>query len=286
MLLSIITPSYNQGQFIERTIQSVIRQNYSNIEYIIFDNCSTDNTKKILNKYKESINFFIQNDNGQSHAINKGFKLAKGEIIGWLNSDDIYYDNIFAEVINFFKNNPTVDVIYGDGNHIDENDKKINSYDTEDWDAERLKDVCFICQPSVFFRSNILKNVGYLDENLQFCMDYDFWIKISKFKLNVQRINLLIAGSRLYDSNKTLGSRVKVHYEINYMLRKNYGFTPDKWLFNYAHVKTESLNIYRNKKYLYLFLIVIFTFYASIRWNKKISKSFYNKALKLYGIIK
>ena len=152
MLLSIITPSYNQGCFIEKTIKSVKEQNYKNVEHIIFDNESLDETPTILDKYKNTINFHIESDKGHSHAINKGFKLAKGEIIAWINSDDIYHKNIFGKVMNFFKNNPSVDVVYGDANHIDVNDNQINLYDTENWDKKRLKDVCFICQPTVFFR--------------------------------------------------------------------------------------------------------------------------------------
>lgn len=286
MLLSIITPSYNQGQFIERTILSVKKQNYKKIEHIVFDNESSDNTKVILNKYKDSIKFFIEKDNGQAHAVNKGLKIASGEIIGWLNSDDIYFDNVFKKIIQFFKENPSVDVIYGNAHHIDNNDNKINAYDTEMWDKKRLESVCFICQPTVFFRKKIFSKVGFLDESLNYCMDYDFWIRFAKHGLNIKRLNFLIAGSRLYDSNKTLGSRLKVHLEINSMLRKNYGKTPDKWLFNYAHVKTDELGVQRNNKYLYLILITYFTMYASLRWNKKISKSFFCLALKLYGIIK
>jgi len=117
-------------------------------------------------------------------------------------------------------------------------------------------------------------------------MDYEFWVRFAKNNLKVYKMNLLIAGSRLYESNKTLGSRLKVHIEINDMLKKNYKFTPDKWIFNYAHVKTDELGIKRESRAAYLFFILIFTLYGSLRWNKKISKRFILLALKLYGIIK
>ena len=125
-----------------------------------------------------------------------------------------------------------------------------------------------------------------MNEKLNYCMDYDYWIRFANHNLSVRRLNTLIAGSRLYETNKTLGSRLKVHKEINYMLRNNYNFTPDKWIFNYAHVKTEELSINRNKKFIYLFCILIFTFYGSLRWNRKISIRFVILAFKLYGIIK
>ena len=286
MLVSIVTPSFNQGQFIERTILSVKNQNYDNIEHIIFDNNSNDQTPRILNKYKDSIIYKIEADRGQSDAINKGFKSAKGDIIGWLNSDDIYHPNILKSVVEYFINNPSVVALYGDANHIDVNDKQINYYDTEDWNTERLKEVCFICQPSLFFRREIFSNVGYLNENLHFCMDYEFWIRFAKHNLYVHKMSLLIAGSRLYAENKTLGSRLKVHIEINDMLREHYELTPEKWIFNYAHVKTDELNIKRENKFAYLFFILIFTLYGSLRWNKKISKQFIFLTFKLYGIIK
>jgi len=286
MLVSIITPSFNQGLFIGKTILSVKNQGYKNLEHIIFDNNSEDKTKDILKKYEKFINYTIEQDNGQSHAINKGFKKARGDIIGWLNSDDIYHPNAVKQVVDYFNENPNVDVVYGNANHIDEKDKQINVYDTENWNPERLKEVCYICQPSLFFRRRVFSKVGYLNEKLNYCMDYDFWIRFARHNLSVSRVNFLIAGSRLYETNKTLGSRLKVHEEINYMLRDNYSFTPDKWIFNYAHVRTEEMGIKRNKKYTYLLCILIFTFYGSFKWNKGISKRFVILAFRLYGIIK
>lgn len=286
MRISIITPSYNQGKFIERTILSVKNQKYENLEHIIFDNNSSDNTSIILNKYKRNIKFFSELDTGQSNAVNKGLKIATGDIIGWLNSDDIYYPNAFKHITSYFLKNPNIDVIYGEANHIDKNDNIIDKYDTKEWDEFKLRDVCYICQPALFFRKSVLSNVGLLNEQLNYCMDYDYWIRFALNNLKVKKINKLIAGSRLYDENKTLGSRLKVHSEINYMLRSHFNHTPNKWIFNYAHVKTESLKVYRSNKFLYLFCILLFTFYSSLKWNRKISKDFFKLSLKLYGLIK
>ena len=112
MLVSIITPSFNQGLFIEKTILSVKNQRFKNLEHIIFDNNSEDKTKDILKKYKKFINYTIEQDNGQSHAINKGFKKAKGDIIGWLNSDDIYHPNAVKQIVDYFNKNPNVVVCH------------------------------------------------------------------------------------------------------------------------------------------------------------------------------
>ena len=126
--ISIVTPSLNQGQFIKRTILSVLKQGCHNIEYIVMDGGSTDNTVEILKKYEDRLIWKSEPDRGQSHAINKGFRMATGEIIGWLNSDDTYEPDALKTVIQFFSEHPEIDLIYGDCNMIDENDNIIGMF--------------------------------------------------------------------------------------------------------------------------------------------------------------
>ena len=137
MKVSIVTPSFNQGQFIERTLQSVASQSGVEIEHVVFDGGSTDNTVDILGNFTPSVNWVSKKDRGQTDAVNQGIRATDGEIIGWLNSDDIYYPGAIAQVVAFFTTHPDIDVIYGMADHIDINDKSFESYPTEPWNYER-----------------------------------------------------------------------------------------------------------------------------------------------------
>ena len=246
MKATVVTPSYNQGKYIKRTIDSVLSQNVDDLEYIIMDGGSTDETIDILKSYGDKIIWRSERDKGQTDAVNKGIREAHGEIIGWLNSDDIYYPDAIKKVMKVFENHPEINVVYGNANHIKEDDSFIEEYYTEDFDYERLKDICFICQPSLFFRKNLVDKYGYLDDKLQYCMDYDYWLRLGKGE-TFYRLNELLAGSRLYDDNKTLGARRKVHEEMLTMQEKNLGKASKKWLYNLAHVIVDEMGIPREK---------------------------------------
>lgn len=246
MKITVVTPSYNQGKFIKRTIESVLSQDIQDLEYIVMDGGSTDETVEILKSYGNRITWKSEKDKGQTDAVNKGIKMASGDIIGWLNSDDIYYPGAITKVMEVFEEHPEINVVYGNANHIREDDSFIEEYYTEDFDYERLKDICFICQPSLFFRKKLVDEYGYLDDKLQYCMDYDYWLRLGKGE-KFYRLNELIAGSRLYDDNKTLGARRKVHEEMLTMQEKNLGKASEKWIYNLAHVIVDEMGIPRIK---------------------------------------
>ncbi len=246
MKITVVTPSYNQGSYIRRTIESVLSQEIEDLEYIVMDGGSTDETVGILKEYGDSLIWKSEKDKGQTDAVNKGIQAAHGDIIGWLNSDDIYYPGAIRKVLDVFHNHPEINVVYGNANHIREDDSFIEEYYTEDFDYERLKDVCFICQPSLFFRKKLVDIYGYLDDKLQYCMDYDYWLRLGKGE-KFYRLNELIAGSRLYDDNKTLGARRKVHEEMLVMQKKNLGRASEKWVYNLAHVIVDEMGIPRVK---------------------------------------
>lgn len=297
MKVSIITPSYNQGKFIARTINSVISQrddlpeNYE-LEYVIFDGGSNDETISILNSYTkpfskldknagefklgenlaEVLRWVSEKDNGQSHAVNKGLMSTSGEIIGWLNSDDIYYPRTIAKVVAFFADNPEIDVLYGQAHHIDINDAIIEKYPSQPWDFKRLQNTCFICQPAVFFRRGIIEKVGFVREELNYCMDYDLWVRMANCGARFAYFKEVLAGSRLYDENKTLSARVAVHKEINDMLRDNLGFVPTRALINYAYaVVSDSLDKSAHPL-KFAFSVLRESFVAARGWNGSIGK--------------
>ena len=270
--ISVITPSYNQGRFIEQTIESVLSQNIPALEYIVMDGGSSDETVKILKRYEGRLRWVSEKDNGQADAINKGIKATKGEIIGYLNSDDIYYLGALAAVLAFFKKHPEVDVVYGDADHIDLDGTVIEPYYTEDWDYDRLKEVCFLCQPSVFCKRRLIKEAGLFDSSLRYCMDYEYWLRLGAIT-PFARLNKKLAGSRMYGENKTLGSRVSVHREMNDMLKKRLGEVPDRWIYNYAHAVVDQKGYKRGtpvENLKYVLLLVGFSIASFARWRQRL----------------
>jgi glycosyltransferase involved in cell wall biosynthesis len=236
--VSIITPSFNQGIFIEETILSVLSQDYPNIDYIIIDGGSTDNTLEILRKYDSKLKWISEPDRGQADAVNKGLCMAKGEIIGWLNSDDTYNPGAVSKAVEHFSVNPEIIMLYGEAHFIDKGGNIIGKYPTEQFSLSRLADTCFICQPTVFMRAEVLKEIGMLDTNLHTCIDYDYWIRISRYypikKITYMREEYL-ANSRMYNENKTISMRKKVYKEAMRIQKKYFGKYSKMWILGYIN---------------------------------------------------
>jgi glycosyltransferase involved in cell wall biosynthesis len=237
--VTIVTPSYNQSFFIRQTIESVLSQDYSRVEYMVIDGKSSDETVDILKSYSERLFWVSEEDKGQAHAINKGWKLAKGEIFAWLNSDDVYMPGAVSKAVQFLRANPAVGMVYGEADHIDEEGKIIDRYPTEKFDSRRLMETCIICQPTAFIRRSVLENVGFLDESLKFSIDYDLWIRIAK-KYQIGYLSEHLAQSRFYRDTKTLRDRAAVYRETVGMIKHHYGFAPASWICGYAYRKLES----------------------------------------------
>jgi glycosyltransferase involved in cell wall biosynthesis len=249
----------------------VLSQGIETLEYVIMDGGSTDETLAVLERYTLQLRWISEADNGQADAVNKGLSATSGMIIGWLNSDDVYYPDALQVVCDFFAAHPDVDVVYGDAYHIDESDGVIESYATQDWDLAHLRDICYLCQPAVFFRRQVVTRFGLLDDRLQYCMDYEYWLRLALAGARFAHLPRVLAGSRLYADTKTLGSRVQVHREINDMLRNCLGRVPDRWLFHYAHVLAEAKDITRTKRLRFALMVSSGSLYASWRWNRGVS---------------
>lgn len=285
-VFSIITPSFNQGRFIERTIQSVLSQGVP-VEYCVVDGGSSDETLDILKKYGDHLRWISEKDDGQASALNKGIRATSSEIIGWLNSDDIYYPGALTAVKEFFDSHPDIDIVYGNANHIDEKDKVIEPYYTEEWDYQRLKDICFICQPAVFFRRRVIEQIGPFDDKLQYCMDYEYWLRLGKLT-DFVRLDRTLAGSRMYDDNKTLGARVAVHLEINEMFKERFGMIPDKWIFAFAYVSVEQRGYNRSlpaENIKFILSLILLTLASFVRWRQIVSLSTVKKAARWLKVL-
>ncbi|MFO7971599.1 MAG: glycosyltransferase family 2 protein [Desulfobacterales bacterium] len=182
LLVSIVTPSYNQGEFIEETILSVKNQGYSNLEHIIVDGGSEDGTLEVLKKYEDTYNmrWISEEDEGHSDAVNKGFNMARGEIIGWLNSDDVYTNtSVLRSVVKTFCQHPDVDVVYGDELSINEDSTILRVQCSPRFSYHRLLQWCFLDQPAVFFRKRVTQ-AHHLDVRLKVAIDYEYWLRIGK----------------------------------------------------------------------------------------------------------
>ncbi|NJK36162.1 MAG: glycosyltransferase [Oscillatoriales cyanobacterium SM2_2_1] len=207
-LFSIVTPSFQQGRFIERTLLSVLQQTFTDWEYIICDGLSTDETHQILEAYRNQPRLTIlqERDRGQSDAVNKGIMHTEGEIVGWLNSDDCYFPETLNRVAQIFRSHPHVQVVYGDADYVDVGDRPLEPYPTAPWSYERLKEECFLCQPAVFFRRELIQRHGMLNPDLCYCLDYELWLRLGRHT-EFYYLPEKLATSRMYGDNKTLGQR-------------------------------------------------------------------------------
>jgi len=286
--IAVVTPSFNQGQFIEETINSILSQDVESMDYFVVDGGSTDETVLILERYKDQLRYVSEKDRGQSHAVNKGIRQASSDIIAWLNSDDIYYPGTLKTVEAFFREHPEVDILYGMADHIDVEGNFIEKYPTEEHSPDRLLLTCYFSQPAVFFRRRVVEKCGLLDEALNYCMDYEYWIRLSKEKdLKFFYLPVTLAATRLHADTKTLGSKVKVHNEINTMLKKSVGRVPDRWLFNYAHIVMDQQIDKKLRPVYFVVGVSCWSIFASLRWNRLLSSTLLKTIFQWnFGILK
>lgn len=280
MKVSVVTPSFNQARFLGRTLESVSSQTGCGaIEHVVFDGGSTDGSVDVLRAHRPPVRWVSERDRGQTDAVNKGLRATSGEIIGWLNSDDVYYPGAVAAVCDYFDTHPDCDVVYGQADHIDVDDRAFEPYPTEPWDFERLQEVCFICQPALFLRRRVVERHGPLKENLNYCMDYEYWLRLGKAGVRFGYLERKLAGSRLYAETKTLGARTKVHREINDMFRELFGRVPDRWLFNYAHAAVEDRIDRAARPRRFLAALAATSLRAAWHWNGRVSSAMLRQLL-------
>ena len=219
-LVSIVTPSFNQARYIEATMQSVLSQDYSPIEYMVVDGSSNDGTVDVIKKYESKIAWWVsEKDRGQTDAINKGFARAKGEILAWLNSDDTYEPGAVSAAVKYLQEHPKVGMVYGDCNFINESGRVIGKFGAAQTSYRLLRQgYSHIPQQTMFFRADLWKQVGPLDPSFYFAMDYDLWTRIAA-RSEIKYVPQIWANFRLHTSGKTIiaddrcwPEMIRVHY--------------------------------------------------------------------------
>lgn len=180
-LVSIVTPSYNQGRFIEETILSVLNQDYPNIEYLIIDGGSTDGTLDILRKYEDQLIWVSEPDKGQSDAVNKGWRLARGEFLSWLNSDDVATPLAVRNSVRILQSNPDIVMTFGANIEIDADGREIGVWELREFDYHQLAGhPDWVAPPMMMSRRSVLERLGMLDTSLHYAMDYDLFVRLSR----------------------------------------------------------------------------------------------------------
>ncbi|TXH07574.1 MAG: glycosyltransferase [Candidatus Moraniibacteriota bacterium] len=227
--ISVVTPSYNQGKYIKDTIDSVLSQNYPNLEYIVMDGGSTDGTVDILKSYGKKLNWESKKDRGQTHAINKGLNLATGEVLAYLNSDDIYLPGALKRVGEYYQKTKA-DWITGDCLTIGED----GSLSKNNWLISGYKRFLMFLyspltlriadsmlpQPSTFWSRRAWEQVGKFNEDYHYVMDYDYWLRMSKY-FRPHDLKVPLSGFRFQDNSKSQTGRAKLMAEGMITLKKN-----------------------------------------------------------------
>ena len=202
ILVSIVTPSFNQSAYLEQAMKSVLDQDYPNIEYIVMDGGSTDSSVDIIKRHAARLAFWTsERDRGQADAINNGMAHAHGEILAWLNSDDYYLPGAISSAVKIFEQNPDIVLIYGDMLAVNENSETINALKYQQLTLEDL--LCFqiIGQPAVFFRREVFEKSGELDTTFHFLLDHQLWIKIAT-QGQILHVNQTWAAARYHAEAK------------------------------------------------------------------------------------
>ena len=207
--ITVITPSYNQAEFLERTIVSILNQDYPNLEYMIIDGGSTDGSVDIIRRYSNQLSYWVSEpDRGQSHAINKGLQRATGDWVCWQNSDDIFYPEAFERISRVIQNQPQLDLIIGDINIIDEQDQVIRQQlFVRPTYYSLLAEGMVLTNQAAFWRVSIHKQIGWLDEELHYGFDYEWFLRLLNFTKQTYHIPKFLGALRYHQETKTFLSQ-------------------------------------------------------------------------------
>jgi glycosyltransferase involved in cell wall biosynthesis len=228
-LVSIVTPSYQQGRFIRQCIESVLSQDYPHIEYFVLDGGSVDGTREILESYGGRFFWKSEPEYSMVNAINTALLCANGSILAYLNSDDILLPGAVSAVVREWERRPDVDVFYGRAHIVDEEGAVTGEYPTEPFDLERLKAQCRICQPAAFWRSYVMERWGFFDEGFQGAMDYEYWQRIAANGGKIAWLDKFLACSRDHAETKTQSQRGRMYRDVFKSQWRHWGRVHPQW---------------------------------------------------------
>jgi glycosyltransferase involved in cell wall biosynthesis len=220
-VVTVVTPVLNQRDYIEAAVRSVLAQDYENLEYLVIDGGSTDGTLEILRRFDNRLTLISEPDTGQANAINKGLYLARGEILAWLNADDLYFPGAVEAAVEALTPNPDAVCVYGDCDYIDPEGKTLTRYPARPFDLRSLAVAAenFIPQPAAFFRRACLETAGYLNEDLNYVLDYELWLRFSRVGQFVY-LPKKLAQTRLHAGAKSVASFAEFGDELVSVIEK------------------------------------------------------------------
>lgn len=242
-LVTIVTPTLNAARFLKSTIESVLAQSYSSIEYFVVDGGSRDETLDIATAYGPRVVILERRHSTQAEAIREGFRRANGEYFAFLNADDVIEPSDIAVLVGALRSDPAAPFAYSDAEFIDEDGRTIGRYPTGDFDFAALAESCFICQPATLIRAAAYRTVGGIDARYQAAFDYDLWFRLARLDPPV-RVPGVYAGARMHTGSKTHRLRRANFREIVTLLQHNNGYVPFSWVHAYAGILVTGKDLF------------------------------------------
>lgn len=246
-LVSILMPTFNQAGFIEASLRSILKQNYPALEILVMDGASTDSTAQVVGALQAEypqIRFYSEADTGPAQALNRGLSKARGSVIGWLNSDDLYCEQAIMQAVAQLMESDLCLMVYGNAQHINQSGQVLSDYPSLPPSRVNLDPTlgCFICQPTVFFKHTMAVMLGPFNENLKTAFDFEYWLRaFQRFHGRIQHMDLLWAQSRLHDNCITMKQRRTVIKESMNVIAHYAGQVSARWLHTYFNEVSSTL---------------------------------------------